>query len=223
MNTEKIIVYEDDNLIICNKPVGMASQSGRGFEQDLLSNMHNYRAEKGEAVYAAIINRLDKPVGGLVLFAKDKKTAARLSALSGEHSIEKKYYALVKGRTPKKGQFEDYLLKTSANNVSKIVSEDMPGAKRAKLLFNTLWQKIVDGEEYSLVEVRLLTGRHHQIRVQFSGHGYPLYGDTKYNPDFSKKRGIYPALFAYHLSFKNPVGIDTITVATEPENGIFKL
>ena len=218
-----IIVYEDDNIIVCNKPVGMPSQSDRTFEQDLVSYVLTHRTEQNEPAYAAIINRLDKPVGGLVLFAKNKKTAAGLSAVSGEHGIEKNYYALVKGSPCDKGEFTDYLLKDGKNNISTVTGKDTKGSKKAVLLYEKLGEKIIDGEKYSLMRVRLLTGRHHQIRVQFSHHGYPLYGDIKYNSDFRNRRDVSPALFAYHLSFKNPVGADRITVEAEPESEIFRL
>ena len=113
------IAYEDNYVIICNKLPGVASQSDKTFERDLLSEVLTYRKEKGEPSIAHIINRLDKPVGGLVLFAKNKKTAAQLSAMSGEHSIEKKYYAVVKGELSEKGEFTDFLLKEAKGNVSK--------------------------------------------------------------------------------------------------------
>ena len=222
MNSQ-LIVYEDNNIIICNKPVGMASQSERSFEKDLLSEMLSYRTSKKEPAYLAIINRLDKPVGGLVLFAKDKKTAASLSAMSGEHSIEKYYYALAEGVLPEKGEYTDFLLKEAKGNISRVVNEDTPGAKKARLIYEKIGQKEIDGILYSLVKVRLLTGRHHQIRLQFAHHGHPLYGDMKYNKNFADKRGVSPALFAYHLSFENPVGIDRITVEVEPKGTVWNM
>ena len=216
-----LIVYEDNNILICNKPVGMASQSERSFDVDLVSKVLTYRTEKGEPVYAAIINRLDKPVGGLVLFAKDKRTAAGLSAVSGKHSIEKYYYAVVTGNPGEKGEYTDWLLKENKGNVSKVVKENTAGAKKAVLSYNTLESIVIEGVEYSLVKIRLLTGRHHQIRLQFSHHGHALYGDMKYNPEFAGKRGVSPALFAYHLAFDNPVGADRISVEVKPEGSVW--
>ena len=122
-----------------------------------------------------------------------------------------------------KGEFTDYLLKDGKNNISTVTDKDTKGSKKAVLLYEKLGEKTIDGEKYSLMRVRLLTGRHHQIRVQFSHHGYPLYGDIKYNSDFRNRRDVSPALFAYHLSFKNPVGADRITVEAEPESEIFRL
>lgn len=215
------IAYEDNYVIICNKLPGVASQSDKTFERDLLSEVLTYRKEKGEPSIAHIINRLDKPVGGLVLFAKNKKTAAQLSAMSGERSIEKKYYAVVKGELSEKGEFTDFLLKEAKGNVSKIVKEGTNGAKKAVLGYEALEQKKIGDEVYTLVRVSLHTGRHHQIRVQFSGRGHALYGDMKYNSDFKEKRGVVPALFAYSLAFNNPNGVDRIKVQVKPQGLIW--
>lgn len=216
------IAYEDEDVIICNKLPGVLSQSDRSFEKDLQSEILLYMKEKGEKPVAYIINRLDKPVGGLVLFAKNKKTAAFLSAMSGEHSIEKKYYAVVKGRLTDKGEFVDYLLKDSNNNISRIVQKGTTNSKKAVLGYEALEQKNIDGETYTLVRISLHTGRHHQIRVQFSGRGFALYGDVKYNNDFNNRRGITPALFAYSLAFNNPKGAERIKVEIKPEGKIWE-
>lgn len=215
------IVFDEDNILICNKTPGVASQSERSFEQDLQSSVMTYLKEAGREPYAAIINRLDKPVGGLVLFACNKRTASLLSAMTGDHSIEKSYYAVVKGRPTSKGEFEDYLMKDSKGNLSRVVGKNVPQAKKAKLLYEVLEEKEILNQVYSLVRIRLLTGRHHQIRVQFASRGYGLYGDMKYNPDFKDARGITPALFAYQLSFHNPSGLPKITVAVKPQGEIW--
>ncbi len=220
MIIEKNIAYEDEHLFIVKKPVGIASQSERGFSQDLLSAALTYRVRKGEPSYGAIINRLDKPVGGLVLIAKDKQTAQKLSALSGEHSIEKWYYAVVEGELSGKGEFSDYIQKDEKENQSFIVPETEANtgkAKRAKLLYEAVRMIEINGVTHTLLRVRLLTGRHHQIRVQMAYHGHPLYGDMKYNATYANQRGVSPALFAYHLSFQNPYGADHITVECEPD------
>lgn len=214
------IVYEDKNIIICNKPVGVLSQQDRSFTESLLDSVRIRRALKGEREETHIINRLDRNVGGLVLFACNSKTAAALSALSGEHSIEKNYYAVVEGVLEKKGEFTDWLVKDAKNNISH-VSNTGENARKASLSYRLLETKQIDGKEYSLVDIRLHTGRHHQIRVQFSSRGHALYGDVKYNPDFADRRGVAPALFAYKLSFNNPFGADRITVMVEPQGKIW--
>lgn len=216
------IAYEDKDIIICNKAPGIASQSDRTFDRDLLSEVLVYRTGQGEPAAAHIINRLDKPVGGLVLFAKDKRTASLLSAMSGEHSIEKKYYAVVSGELTGKGEFIDYLMKDAKDNVSRIVAEGTKGAKKAVLSYEALEQRLIEGKMYTLVRVLLHTGRHHQIRVQFAGRGYALYGDMKYNEEFAGQRGVTPALFAYSLAFNNPKGADRVKVEVMPQGKIWE-
>lgn len=211
------IVYEDEHIIICNKPAGLASQSERSFNEDLNGMVHTYLVNKGISKEPHIINRLDKPVGGLVLFALDGKTAAALSALSGSHSIEKSYFAIVKGDMEESGTYTDYLVKDAKDNVSKIGNEGDEDAKKAVLDYEKIESKEISGANYSLIRVKLHTGRHHQIRVQMSGHGHPIYGDVKYNPDFANERRVMPQLFAYRLSFNNPWGAERITVEVKPE------
>ncbi len=178
------IIYEDKNMIVVNKPAGQLVQSGRSFELDLTSEVLNYRCEKGEEAYAAVINRLDRPVSGLVLFAKNKKEASRLSSLMQKEGFCKQYYAVCCGKLPdKNGEFVDYLLKDGKNNVSKVVREGTAGAKYAKLLYETLKEIEKDDKVYTLVKVTLITGRHHQIRVQFAHRNHPLLGDTKYGEE----------------------------------------
>lgn len=215
------IVFDEDNIIICNKPAGVASQSERSFETDLQSSVLTSLVQSGREPYAAIINRLDKPVGGLVLFACNKKTASLLSAMTGAHSIEKYYYAVVQGQPGAKGEMEDFLYKDPKTNRSTVVKATAPGAKKAKLVYETLEEQEIEGTIYSLVKIRLLTGRHHQIRVQFASRNCPLYGDVKYNPQFLERRDVTPALFAFQLSFQNPTSHARIMVEVRPEGGIW--
>ncbi len=215
------VVYEDGNMIVCNKPAGMPSQSDRSFDADLLGAVRTYRSERGDTGETYIINRLDKPVGGLVLFALNKRTASALSAMSGERSIEKCYYAAVKGEMQSGGIFTDWLLKDTGGNFSRAVKEGTPGAKKAVLSCEPLETRALCGQEYTLVKIRLHTGRHHQIRVQLARRGHGIYGDIKYNPDFAGKRGVMPALFAYRLSFNNPSGAERVTVEIKPSGGIW--
>lgn len=216
------IVYEDADIIICNKPAGIPSQSDRSFDADLLGAVKTYRSERGDKGDTFIVNRLDKPVGGLVLFALNKRTAAALSAMTGEHSVEKCYYAVVCGNTEQKGSFNDWLLKEAKANYSRAVPEGTAGAKKAALAYETLGSGQLDGTVYSLVRIRLYTGRHHQIRVQFAAHGHELYGDIKYNRAFLGKKGVTPALFAYMLSFNNPSGAERISVEVKPSGGVWQ-
>ncbi|MDO5381644.1 MAG: RNA pseudouridine synthase [Eubacteriales bacterium] len=181
------IIYEDKNKIIVDKPAGQLSQSGKSFDMDIVSEVLNYRRSKGEEAYAAIINRLDRPVSGLVLLAKNKKEAARLSELMKSDTFDKRYIALVKGRPEKeKGHFTDFLVKDGKSNMSRVAEEKDKDAKRAELEY-----ELIDYDEVkdvSRVLIHLLTGRHHQIRVQFASRNFPLVGDGKYGLEEASKK-----------------------------------
>ena len=165
------VIYEDKDKIIVNKPAGQLSQSARGFDMDLVSEVLTYRKNKGEEAYAAIINRLDRPVSGLVLIAKNKKEAARLSALMQRESLCKQYLVLVCGRPHSDtGTFTDYLLKNSKDNTSKVVSKEQAGAKKAVLEYS-----LIDYDEernVSRLLINLITGEKSRTFLQdFAGKG----------------------------------------------------
>lgn len=169
------IIYEDKDKIVVNKPAGQLSQSGKSFDLDLVSEVMAYRKGKGEPAYAAIINRLDRPVSGLVVMAKNKAAAAKLSNLA--HS--KVYYAVICGKPEEdEAVFVDYLVKNGKDNTSFVADKDTEGAKEARLSYKLL--KYNEELNVSLVRIELLTGRHHQIRVQFASRNMPLVGDFKY-------------------------------------------
>ena len=133
------IIYEDAEKLIVEKPAGMLTQSARSFDTDLVSEVLTYRRSKKETAYAAVINRLDRPVGGLVLFAKTKQAAARLSKQMQQDTLNKQYYALICGKPEQsKGMFVDYLQKDAKANVSKVVSKESKEAKRAELEYEVL-------------------------------------------------------------------------------------
>ncbi|MDO5402820.1 MAG: RNA pseudouridine synthase [Eubacteriales bacterium] len=178
------IIMEDDKKIIVYKKAGQLSQSGKSFDLDLVSEVMTYRRKKKEAPYAAIINRLDRPVSGLVLMAKDKKEAARLSALMQKEHLNKEYDAVICGK-PKadEGEFVDYLLKDGKENISRKVTEKTAGAKCARLRYKALeceCRELPEDGLFTMVHIQLITGRHHQIRVQFASRGLPILGDIKY-------------------------------------------
>ncbi|MDD6573363.1 MAG: RNA pseudouridine synthase, partial [Thermoflexaceae bacterium] len=177
------IIYEDKNIIVFHKPAGMLVQSDRSFDVDVVSSLMTYLAEKGEKPEIFVINRLDRPVSGLVLLAKNKKFAAALSQELQNGAINKEYYAVVCGSMPqKKGMLTDYLLKDARNNISEVVDSKIKGAKEAKLEYEVISSKNIPWnggmQEVSLVKIHLITGRHHQIRVQFASRGVPLLGDA---------------------------------------------
>lgn len=173
------IVYEDKDKIILNKPAGQLSQSGKSFELDLVSEVLTYRKRNGEEAYAAIINRLDRPVSGLVLMAKNKREAARLSSLMQKESLCKHYQVLVCGKPElDKGELVDNLMKDAKNNESSVVPEGTKGAKEARLRYKLL--SYDEQADISRLDIHLITGRHHQIRVQLASRNMPVVGDGKY-------------------------------------------
>lgn len=191
------ILYEDDHIIVVWKPAGMESQSSRGFGADMVSeirrHIHNLSTKpstksspKAVEPYVGVIHRLDKPVSGVMVYAKEKKAAAALSRQAAEGKMKKFYLAVLCGKPVDNVEnYVDYLLKDEKQNVSRIVDMGITGAKRAELICRTLRTCQVDPYGLlTLAEVELLTGRHHQIRVQMAGHGLPLWGDNRYNPQF---------------------------------------
>lgn len=200
------IIYEDKDFIICNKPAGMLVQSDKSFQLDLVSSLMAYLVKKGENPRISVINRLDRPVSGLVLFAKNREAASNVSKELAAGRIDKEYFAVVQGKfSEKKGVLTDYLQKEAKTNTSRVVSEKVKGAQKAVLEYEVIAEAETDAysqDILSLVRIRLVTGRHHQIRIQFASRGHALYGDTKYNMKFTGQRGWFQiALCSYKLSF----------------------
>ncbi len=197
------ILYEDNHLLVALKPVNIPVCEDSSSDDDFLNMLKRYLEEKynKKNAFLGLVHRLDRPVGGVMVFAKTSKAASRLSEQIRKKEFEKKYYAVVCGKIPEKGRFVDKLEKDSKRNFS-FVSEK---GKESSLTF----ERIKTNGKYSLVSVSLETGRSHQIRVQFSSHGFPLYGDQKYN----KKANLHEqiALFAYFLSFIHPVKKERVT------------
>lgn len=192
------VIYEDNHILVVEKPINIPVQADDSLDNDLLSMLKDYiktKYNKKGNVYLGLVHRLDRPVGGLMVFAKTSKAASRLSNQVRNNDIKKTYYAVVIGNIENDGHYEDYLLKDSKTNTTII---DKSG-KLATLDF----KKKYTVENYSLVEVDLKTGRSHQIRVQFSSRNHPLYGDQRYNKN--AKVGEQIALFAKKLSFEHPV------------------
>ena len=166
------VFYEDQDVIVVKKPVGTESQAVHSFAPDMVSeikkHIHRLSTENGERLvedYVGVIHRLDKPVGGIMVYAKNKKAAAALSKQVQEHKLQKTYRAVVCGKpVDNVGNFVDYLLKDEKANVSKIVDKGTTGAKRAELDYRVVDTAEKEGQELSLVEIHLKTGRHHQIR-----------------------------------------------------------
>jgi 23S rRNA pseudouridine1911/1915/1917 synthase len=180
---DNIIIYEDNTIIIAHKPSGLATQTQRIGEPDLVSKLRNYRKQKGEDTYIGVVHRLDQPVDGILVFAKTKAAAASLTAQLNKGTLKKSYTALVDGAIAlgESKDLTDYLLKNPKDNTSKVVPKGTKDAKEARLTYKCIEVKTADnGEQYSKLEIEIFTGRHHQIRVQMSNAGFPLLGDNKY-------------------------------------------
>lgn len=221
---EPKIIHEDKYLFVCQKPAKYPVQSDRSNDTDLKTYLEHYMREtKGfEEPYVGIVHRLDRPVGGLVVVAKNPKSNAFLSKGLQERSFKKIYLAVVEGQ-PDAVTLVDYLKKRSKDNTSHIVEEGTPKAKKAILHLKPIKSLSIDGIIHTMIQIELETGRHHQIRVQLAHAGYPIWGDTKYNPSFQQKRGWFDiALFASALSFVHPNG-EFVQFKIEPDHEIFKL
>ena len=190
------VLYEDNHIIVVMKPANVPVCEDSSGDLDLLSMVKHYLEEKYNKnnAFVGLVHRLDRPVGGVMVFAKTSKAASRLSDQIRNGEMKKKYYAVVMGKTLERGIFVDKLEKDSKKNIS-FVSDN---GKESILEY----ERIKTNGEMSLVSIDLKTGRSHQIRVQFSHHGFPLYGDQKYNKKAKMHTQI--ALFAYSLSFLHP-------------------
>ncbi|HIQ73782.1 MAG TPA: RluA family pseudouridine synthase [Candidatus Cottocaccamicrobium excrementipullorum] len=246
------ILYEDSQLMVTVKPAGVESQSSSGFGQDMVSLIRNelmkrerQKTEKictelstnwgklstkpveksllAQTPYVGVIHRLDKPVSGIMVYAKTKTAAAALSRQVQEGKMKKIYLAVVCGNpVDKEGHWVDYLRKEDRGNLSRIVDKNCEGAKRAELSYTVLGQCTRENQEYSLVKIQLDTGRHHQIRVQFSSRNLPLWGDGRYHPQ--AENGAWKgkiALCAAGLSFVHPKTKKVMAFSVRPCEGAF--
>ena len=214
MKNDLEILYEDNHIIVVVKPFNILSQSDDTKDIDMLTLIKSYLKEKYNKpgnVYLGLIHRLDRPTGGIIVFAKTSKAASRLSEQIRLNLFTKKYLAIVSGYFDEKtGVFEDYILKKEDN--SSVISNL---GKYAKLEYEVLKEK----SNLSLVNILLHTGRHHQIRVQFASRNHPLYGDQRYGKASKKQL----ALFAYYLSFNHPVTKEKLEFIKYPDKvGIWK-
>lgn len=176
------ILYEDNHIIVVEKMPNIPSQGDKTGDTDMLTLIKEYLKEKYNKpgnVYLGLIHRLDRPVGGVMVFAKTSKAAARLSEQVRNKEFKKKYLVIVDGKLEKqKDTLKDYLLKNEKNNLSKVVDEGTKNSKLALLDYEVI--KYNEDINLSVLKIDLHTGRHHQIRVQFSSRGHSIYGDQKY-------------------------------------------
>ncbi len=208
------ILYQDKYLLVCEKPIGVLSapESGRR------KNMPDMLKKQTGSYIVDVIHRLDQPVGGVMVYSRSGRATPGLYRQFAGHSIIKEYLAVVCGiPSPAGGEWYDLLLKDAVHCRSRVVPEGTRGAKDARLTYRVLQTALFNGQEYSLVKIRLHTGRTHQIRVQFSSRRHPLLGDEKYGTPDSQAKA--PALWSYRLCFRHPVTGKTLDTVCPPPHG----
>ena len=196
------VLYEDNHLIVAIKPAGVLSQSDGSNAPDMLTILKAYikdKYQKPGEVYLGLVHRLDRPVSGVMVFARTSKAASRLSEQIRTRRVEKIYRCVVNGVLEGEGRLENFISKDEANNTVTVSDVEKPGFKASYLDYRALASK--DG--MTLAEVKLGTGRSHQIRAQMAHAGHPLIGDQKYGKKDNRTKDI--ALEAYELSFEHPV------------------
>jgi len=216
------ILYEDNHILVTVKKPGILSQAGSLDMPDMLTIIKNYIKEKYDKpgnVYLGLIHRLDLNVGGVMVFAKTSKAAKRLNEQMREQLFSKQYFAIVQGKMlldNKIHVLENFIKKDEINKIALITNSS--NDQFSRLTYQVLESVKVDHQDLSLLDVRLETGRFHQIRAQLSHIGNPLYGDNKYGP---KTKGYELGLYAYQLSFIHPVSKEELTFIDYPTEGIF--
>ena len=197
------IIFEDNHVLVVLKEQNLACCPDDSKDENLLDILKAYLKEKYQKpgnVYLGLVHRLDRPTGGVMVFAKTSKAAARLTEQMKTGDFEKKYLTVLNGTLdPEEGKMENWLKKNAVNNMVYLTPQGTEGAKYALLDYRTL----VPAGKYSLVEIKLHTGRSHQIRVQTAGAGHPVFGDMRYGGEKAQKGKL--ALWAYSLSFTHPV------------------
>ena len=210
------VIYEDNHIIVVKKQPNIPSQADKTEDMDMLTLVKEYIKEKYDKpgnVYLGLVHRLDRPVGGVMVFAKTSKAASRLSDQVREKVFKKKYLAVVDGKPEEdKGTLEDYLYKDERNNMSKVVNKEKKNSKLAKLDYEVLKHNEV--KNLTLLKINLHTGRHHQIRVQLSHFGHSIFGDQKYG---TRGQGKQIALWAYKLTIEHPITKEEMIFLGVPE------
>lgn len=217
------VLYEDNHIIIVNKAAGEIVQGDKTGDTPLSETVKNWIKEKYAKpgnVYLGVVHRLDRPVSGLVLFAKTSKALPRLNKMFAEHStVQKTYWAIVANRPPRDSDtIIHWLTRQEKTNTARAYDREVPGSKKAVLDYRL----IASSERYFLLEVTLHTGRHHQIRCQLSKIGCPIRGDLKYGAPRSNPDGSI-SLHARHLQLEHPVSHEMISItAPTPDDRLWK-
>ena len=217
------VLYEDNHLIIVNKQAGEIVQGDKTGDTPLSDIVKDWLKEKHNKpgnVYLGVVHRLDRPVSGVVLFAKTSKALPRLNKMFAEHDkVSKTYWAIVQNRPQaSKGTLTHWLTRQEKNNTARAYDREVPGAKKAVLDY----ELIASGDRYHLLEIHLHTGRHHQIRCQLAKMGCPIKGDLKYGAPRSNPDGSI-SLHARNLTLEHPVSHETISVtAPVPDDRLWQ-
>lgn len=209
------IAYEDNHIIIINKLPSEIVQGDKTGDMPLSEKIKNYikeRDQKPGNVFCGVIHRLDRPVSGLIIFAKTSKALSRFNELFREKTIRKTYLAVVKNKPPKeKDLLTHYLIKNENNNTSKAFLKEVPHSAKAQLEY----ELIASSDNYHLLRIHLLTGRHHQIRCQLSAIGSPIKGDLKYGFNRTNEGG-FIHLHSYQTEFTHPIKLEKIILKAFP-------
>lgn len=210
------VIYEDNHLLVVNKPPNILSQSDKTGDNDMLTLLkHDLKVRYGKPgnVYLGLVHRLDRPVGGVMVFAKTSKAASRLSDLIRRRDFDKTYLAVVHGKPAQKGRLVHYLAKDQTTNTVSVVAKGSVNAKEAILEYELL----DSSRGLSLIKINLITGRSHQIRVQFAAIGHPLYGDQKYGAEVNSP-GQQIALFCHQVTCQHPTTKEPMNFTENPES-----
>ena len=211
------VIYEDNHLLVVEKPVNVLSQGDDTNDKDMVNLLKDYikvKYNKPGNVFIGLVHRLDRPVGGIMVFAKTSKAASRLSEQVRNKSFKKTYRAVLNGNMRKDSDtLKDYLYKNKKTNMVSVVNKNHKDAKDAELSYET----IAKNEKFSMVQVDLKTGRPHQIRVQFSSRNHPLFGDQRYGQHINKK-GDQIALWSYKIEITHPTTKEKMEFICNPPN-----
>lgn len=225
------ILFQDSHIIVCEKPAGTPTQSRSLYTKDMVTILKTELAKQSDfnkEPYLGLIHRLDQPVGGIMVFAKTPQAAKELSSQIQKNTVHKHYLAVITNDlSSQKGQtttLTDELEQNKKDNTSRIVFNKTNNSKTAKLSYTVLDTVQYEEQTLSLIDVDLLTGRHHQIRVQTSAHLGGIWGDKKYNPLFQDSRKPTTlCLYSYKLDFKHPVTKKPMHFEHYPQYGHFHL
>lgn len=211
------VIFEDNKIIVVEKETGILTQSNHSGELDLLSSVKQYikaNSQKKGNVFVGLVHRLDRNVGGVIVFAKNSKSASRISEQIRNGDFKKEYLCVVQGIVKKESDYlEDYLIKDTKNNFVKVSDKEKVGAKIAKLSYEVL--SIDKVRSYSLLKIKLETGRSHQIRVQLSNIGHPIVGDLKYGSSIKLKNEEI-ALWSQSISLIHPTTKESMLFKSNP-------